>query len=144
MAIQGIRPADNPALVIAVFVWLWLMTGTDLLWKNSTADWLVVGGWCWFSIREQYCWLVGWQAERTRRMWSWAGGSTSHALETRLQLAMHLCRSLQYYFWCVLSWHTHELYSVCVNERFQQTLCFLRRTIFVTICILYIWIVWPG
>jgi hypothetical protein len=21
--------------------------------------WLVVGGWCWFVLREKYCWLVG-------------------------------------------------------------------------------------
>ena len=47
-------------LTNAVFAWLWLMAGTDLLWENSTADWLVTGGWCWFSMREQYCWLVGW------------------------------------------------------------------------------------
>jgi len=51
----------------AVFAWLWLMAGADLLWENNTADWLVAGGWCWFNMREQYCWLVGWQAKRTQR-----------------------------------------------------------------------------
>ena len=31
---------------IAVFAWLWLMTGADLLWENNAADWLVADGWC--------------------------------------------------------------------------------------------------
>ena len=52
----------------AVFAWLWLVAGADLLWDNSIADWLVAGGWCWFSMREQYCWLVGWQAKWTERI----------------------------------------------------------------------------
>ena len=29
-----------------MFAWLWLMAGVDLLCENSTADWLVAGGWC--------------------------------------------------------------------------------------------------
>ena len=53
---------------VYVFTWLWLVTGADLLWENSTADWLIAGGWCWFSMREQYCWLVGWQAKQTQRL----------------------------------------------------------------------------
>ena len=28
----------------------------------------VAGGWCWFSMREQYYWLVDWQAKRTERV----------------------------------------------------------------------------
>jgi len=32
-------------LILTVFVWLWPMTGADLLRENSTADWLVTGGW---------------------------------------------------------------------------------------------------
>ena len=51
-----------------VFARLWLMAGANLLWENSTADCLVTGGCCWFSMREQYCCLVGWQAKRTQRM----------------------------------------------------------------------------
>jgi len=57
--------------IFAVFAWLWLMAGADLLWEKGTADWLVAGGWCWFSMREQYCWLVGWQAKRTQRLIQW-------------------------------------------------------------------------
>jgi len=52
----------------AVFAWLWLVVGANLLWENSTANWLVAGGWCWFSMREQYRLLVGWQAKRTERI----------------------------------------------------------------------------
>jgi hypothetical protein len=26
--------------------------------KNSLFGWLVVDGWCWFVLREKYCWLV--------------------------------------------------------------------------------------
>jgi hypothetical protein len=25
---------------------------------NSLFGWLVVDGWCWFVLREEYCWLV--------------------------------------------------------------------------------------
>jgi len=28
----------------AVFAWLWLVAGADLLWENNIADWLVVAG----------------------------------------------------------------------------------------------------
>jgi len=27
--------------------------------------WLVAGGWCWFGVREKYCWLAGEAASRT-------------------------------------------------------------------------------
>jgi len=30
---------------------LWLVAGTAGGW------WLVAGGWCWFGVREKYCWL---------------------------------------------------------------------------------------
>jgi hypothetical protein len=26
--------------------------------SNSLFVWLVVDGWCWFVLREKYCWLV--------------------------------------------------------------------------------------
>jgi hypothetical protein len=33
--------------------------------------WLVVNGWCWFVLREEYCWLVanGWFVLRERYCW---------------------------------------------------------------------------
>ena len=40
-------------LVLALFSWLWLVTGADLLWEKN-----IVGGWCWFVVREKHhCWL---------------------------------------------------------------------------------------
>jgi hypothetical protein len=33
--------------------------------------WLVVDGWCWFVLREEYCWLVagGWFVVREKYCW---------------------------------------------------------------------------
>jgi hypothetical protein len=33
--------------------------------------WLVVDGWCWFVLREKYCWLVagGWFVLREKYCW---------------------------------------------------------------------------
>jgi hypothetical protein len=33
--------------------------------------WLVVDGWCWFVLREKYCWLVvgGWFVLREKYYW---------------------------------------------------------------------------
>jgi hypothetical protein len=33
--------------------------------------WLVAGGWCWFVLREEYCWLVvgGWFVVREKYCW---------------------------------------------------------------------------
>jgi hypothetical protein len=33
-----------------------------LLYSSSLFGWLVDDGWCWFVLREEYCWLVagGW------------------------------------------------------------------------------------
>jgi hypothetical protein len=30
--------------------------------SDGLFGWLVAGGWCWFILREEYCWLVadGW------------------------------------------------------------------------------------
>ena len=64
---------SNERNIFDVFAWLLLMAGADLLWENSTANWLVAGGWCWFSMRKQYCWLVGWQAKRTQQLLFWDG-----------------------------------------------------------------------
>jgi hypothetical protein len=34
--------------------------------QTSLFGWLVADGWCWFVLREEYCWLVGggWFSER--------------------------------------------------------------------------------
>jgi hypothetical protein len=42
---------------------------------NSTTyslfGWLVADGWCWFVLREEYCWLVasGWFVVREKYCW---------------------------------------------------------------------------
>jgi hypothetical protein len=38
---------------------------------NSLFGWLVADGWCWFVLREEYCWLVadGWFVLREKCCW---------------------------------------------------------------------------
>jgi hypothetical protein len=38
---------------------------------NSLFGWLVVDGWCWFVLREEYCWLIagGWFVVREKYCW---------------------------------------------------------------------------
>jgi hypothetical protein len=38
---------------------------------NSLFGWLVADGWCWFVLREEYCWLVagGWLVLREKYCW---------------------------------------------------------------------------
>jgi hypothetical protein len=38
---------------------------------NSLFVWLVADGWCWFVLREKYCWLVadGWFVLREKNCW---------------------------------------------------------------------------
>jgi hypothetical protein len=37
----------------------------------SLFGWLVANGWCWFVLREEYCWLVagGWFDVREKYCW---------------------------------------------------------------------------
>jgi hypothetical protein len=44
---------------------------------NGLFGWLVVDGWCWFVLREEYCWLVAagcWWLIRSERKVLLAGG----------------------------------------------------------------------
>jgi hypothetical protein len=49
----------------------WLQLATTSLFV-----WLVADGWCWFVLREKYCWLVagGWFVVREKYCWLVAGG----------------------------------------------------------------------
>jgi hypothetical protein len=57
----------------------------------SLFGWLVADGWCWFLLREEYCWLVagGWFAVREKYCWLVANKpskqgdclSSSHAIQ---------------------------------------------------------------
>jgi hypothetical protein len=42
-----------------------------LLLTCSLIGWLVADGWCWFVLREEYCWLVagGWFIVREKYCW---------------------------------------------------------------------------
>jgi hypothetical protein len=60
--------------------------------------WLVADGWCWFVLREKYCWLVagGWFALREKYCWLVANKPSEQAayLETKcilrtLKLKLH-------------------------------------------------------
>jgi hypothetical protein len=44
-------------------------TGATL--ATSLFVWLVADGWCWFVLREKYCWLVagGWFVLREKHCW---------------------------------------------------------------------------
>jgi hypothetical protein len=47
------------------------------IYTNSLFGWLVADGWCWFVLREEYCWLVAagcWWLIRSERKVLLAGG----------------------------------------------------------------------
>jgi hypothetical protein len=61
--------------------------------------WLVVDGWCWFVLREKYCWLVagGWFVVREKYCWlvadkpsEQAAGFTRGPKQTHLDLVASL------------------------------------------------------
>jgi hypothetical protein len=39
--------------------------------NRSLFGWLVADGWCWFVLREEYCWLVvgGWFVMKEKYYW---------------------------------------------------------------------------
>jgi hypothetical protein len=52
---------------------------------NSLFGWLVADGWCWFVLREEYCWLVasGWFVVREKYCWLVADKPNEQAACTR-------------------------------------------------------------
>jgi hypothetical protein len=46
----------------------------------SLFGWLVADGWCWFVLREEYCWLVagGWFVLREKYYWLVADKPSEH------------------------------------------------------------------
>jgi hypothetical protein len=64
---------------------------------SSLFVWLVADGWCWFVLREKYCWLVagGWFALREKYCWLVAdkpsdqGGELKHTKKNSFQLDFH-------------------------------------------------------
>jgi hypothetical protein len=52
------------------------------LTTNSLFGWLVADGWCWFVLREEYCWLVagGWFVLREKYCWPVADKPSEHGV----------------------------------------------------------------
>jgi hypothetical protein len=51
----------------------------------SLFGWLVADGWCWFVLREEYCWLVagGWFVLREKYCWLVLISQANRALLSR-------------------------------------------------------------
>jgi hypothetical protein len=54
----------------------------------SLFGWLVADGWCWFVLREKYCWLVagGWFVLREKYCWLVADKPSEQAVHLRIHL----------------------------------------------------------
>jgi hypothetical protein len=54
--------------------------------------WLVADGWCWFVLREKYCWLVadGWLVLREKYSWLVAGKPNEQGVCCVVFVIMHL------------------------------------------------------
>jgi hypothetical protein len=52
--------------------------------SNSRFVWLVADGWCWFVLREKYCWLVagGWFVLREKYCWLVADKPSEQAVDS--------------------------------------------------------------
>jgi len=44
-------------LLAATGAWCWFVVRENYCW--------MAGGWCWFDVREKYCWLAGKAASKT-------------------------------------------------------------------------------
>jgi hypothetical protein len=53
---------------------------------NSLFGWLVADGWCWFVLREEYCWLVagGWFVVREKYCWLVADKPNEQGVKSKL------------------------------------------------------------
>jgi hypothetical protein len=53
--------------------------------------WLVADGWCWFVLREKYCWLVagGWFVLREKYYWLVADKPSEQAVDSECQTPYH-------------------------------------------------------
>jgi hypothetical protein len=84
------RPATTPPLKL-----VWVQEYCSLF------GWLVADGWCWFVLREEYCWLVagGWFVLREKYWWLVADKPSEQGVGVEWSLLFHI--STQYY--CVTS-----------------------------------------
>jgi hypothetical protein len=58
------------------------LTRRDATRSGARAVWLVADGWCWFILREKYCWLVGggWFVLREKYYWLVADKPSEHPI----------------------------------------------------------------
>jgi hypothetical protein len=58
---------------------------------NHVFGWLVADGWCWFVLREEYCWLVagGWFVQREKYCWLVADKPSEQAVRECKALSTH-------------------------------------------------------
>jgi hypothetical protein len=59
--------------------------------QPSLFGWLVADGWCWFVLREEYCWLVagGWFVLREKYCWLVADKPSEQGVAE-----VHCCHSI--------------------------------------------------
>jgi hypothetical protein len=86
---------------------------------DSLFGWLVADGWCWFVLREEYCWLVagGWFVLREKYCWLVADKPSEHGEDDSIlevQLSLVNCN-----VWQCLSHHFFQ--------ESQLTLIYPRR-----------------
>jgi hypothetical protein len=65
--------------------------------------WLVADGWCWFVLREEYCWLVagGWFVVREKYCWLVADKPSEQGVNSEFVI---------FEFWL---WHPKDLTEFC-------------------------------
>jgi hypothetical protein len=59
---------------------------------GSLFGWLVADGWCWFVLREEYCWLVasGWFDVREKYCWLVVDKPSEQAVGLMLSIMSYL------------------------------------------------------
>jgi hypothetical protein len=64
----------------------------------SLFGWLVADGWCWFVLREEYCWLVadGWFVVREKYCWLVADKPSEQGADLRTDTSLSTLRSIDY------------------------------------------------
>jgi hypothetical protein len=81
--------------------------------STSLFGWLVADGWCWFVLREEYCWLVagGWFVVREKYCWLVAD-KPSEQRELLICDLLTFDRSLGFVVWC----HVSPSQIICIGR----------------------------
>jgi hypothetical protein len=116
---------------------------------TSLFGWLVADGWCWFVLREEYCWLVagGWFVVREKYCWlvadkpSEQGERSSGCTMILAQVRCHATRSLidkmdnsqhaqphRYELTHTLDTHVHPVYPVLYSFPKHIPFLFLKHS----------------